>query len=96
MDKAQLEQLFNRFYFEGFFLPDPYLWHFLLNIALHVLGIWNNVMVLMREYLVAQAYPSSNPLVPAWQDPLLWLGLILGVIFVIAAGWLRRRCYDRQ
>ncbi len=80
---------------EGFFSPQPYFWHFIEDLGLHILGVWANVMVLLQEYFSDEPVSMQHSLLSQWGDPNLFLGVVLGIVFVVIAGWLRRRCYDQ-
>lgn len=76
------------------FSPKPYLLHLLLGLVMHVVAVWSNVIVFLRDQL-AEEPGALGVQLHQWQDPILPIGIVLGVIFVAIAGWLRSRCYDR-
>lgn len=80
---------------EGFFLPQPYLWHFLQNTFIHVLNVWSGVMDLIGQTLEGRNDLGELAVAKSWYDKTLMIGIFMGLVFVFIAAWLRRRCYDQ-
>ena len=79
---------------EGFFLPQPYLWHFIQTCMFHIVGVWVAIMLLIGGFLSGGDLPVEQVLLFRFYDSMLFLALGVGVIFSVLAGLVRRQCYD--